>query len=39
MQDNETTGWLTIAEQSFKEAWDNEKDKTAWKRYLKKNTK
>ena len=30
----EEIGWLTLAEQSLKEIWDNEEDDEIWKTYL-----
>ena len=30
----EEKGWNTIAEESLKEVWDNEKDEKTWKKYL-----
>ena len=30
----EEKGWATIAEDSLKEVWDNEKDDKAWIKYL-----
>lgn len=33
-KDEEEKGWLMLAEQSFKEVWDNEKDDAVWEKYL-----
>ncbi len=30
----EAAGWISLAERSLKEAWDNPKDEKNWKRYL-----
>ena len=30
----EEAGWLSIAEESLKEIWDNPKDEKIWKKYL-----
>ena len=32
---NENSGWQKLSEQSFKEVWDNKKDETTWRKYLK----
>lgn len=33
-ENKESIGWLTIAERSLKEIWDNPKDKKIWQKYL-----
>ena len=30
----EEKGWVTLAEESLKEVWDNEKDAKVWQKYL-----
>ena len=32
--DTDEKGWGTIAEESLKEVWDNEKDDKVWRKYL-----
>ncbi|MHA1746607.1 MAG: CopG family ribbon-helix-helix protein [Promethearchaeota archaeon] len=33
-QQKERMGWLSLAEQSLQNLWDNEKDEEVWKEYL-----
>ncbi|MHA1522054.1 MAG: CopG family ribbon-helix-helix protein [Promethearchaeota archaeon] len=33
-QQKERMGWLSLAEQSLQDLWNNEKDEETWKEYL-----
>ncbi len=32
----ESSGWTNLAQESFKDLWDNKEDEKTWKKYLKK---